>query len=105
MFNKKELASMRKKELNIMIGKLNADIRELMSAQTKPKVDYGHFSKADLISLIEHQTQEIIKLEAIASRYEKQLERVIEYNAVENYRNTVQRNRERRKNEKNSIYC
>ena len=93
MFNKKELASMRKKELNIMIYKLNADLRELKSAQIEPKVDYGHFSKADLIRLIEHQTQEIIKLEAIASRYEKQLERVIEYNAVENYRNTVQKNR------------
>lgn len=58
------------------------------------KTNYGNFNREDLIELIEQQKQEIIVLEAVKNQYMKHLEQVIEYNSVETYRKTVQKNRE-----------
>lgn len=58
------------------------------------KTNYENFNREDLIELIEQQKQEIIVLEAVKNQYMKHLEQVIEYNSVETYRKTVQKNRE-----------
>ena len=58
------------------------------------KTNYGNFNREDLIELIEQQKQETIVLEAVKNQYMKHLEQVIEYNSVETYRKTVQKNRE-----------
>lgn len=58
------------------------------------KTNYGNFNREGLIELIEQQKQEIIVLEAVKNQYMKHLEQVIEYNSVETYRKTVQKNRE-----------
>lgn len=56
--------------------------------------NYENFSREDLIELVGKQKQELIVLEAIKNQYMKHLEKVIEYNSVETYRKTVQKNRE-----------
>ena len=55
-------------------------------------VDYEKFSKENLIQLVKHQKQELIKLEAIKNQYMKHLEQVIEYNSIEKYRESVKNN-------------
>ena len=55
-------------------------------------VDYEKFSKENLIQLVKHQKQELIKLEAIKNQYAKHLEQVIEYNSIEKYRESVKNN-------------
>ena len=43
---------------------------------------------------IEHQHQELLIIDAIKNEYKKHLEQVIVYHSVENYRDTVRKNRE-----------
>lgn len=58
------------------------------------ETNYQNLSKDDLVKIAEYQHQELIIQEGVIKRYANHLERVIEHNAVENYRKTVQKNRE-----------
>ncbi len=58
------------------------------------ETNYENFSREDLIELIGQQKQELIVLGAVKNQYMKHLEKVIEYNSVEAYCKTVQKNRE-----------
>ena len=55
---------------------------------------YAEMSKEELIKIIEHQHQELLIIDAIKNEYKKHLEQVIVYHSVENYRDTVRKNRE-----------
>lgn len=60
----------------------------------KETANYEFMEKQQLISIIKSQENELIRQDSVIKEYQKHLEQVIEYNSVEKYRSTVQKNRE-----------
>lgn len=78
--------------IKLIAKKLNAVLRQ--KRLKTMKTNYENFSREDLIELIGQQKQELIVIGAVKNQYMKHLEKVIEYNSVEAYCKTVQKNRE-----------
>ncbi|HAP15105.1 MULTISPECIES: hypothetical protein [Lactococcus] len=58
------------------------------------KISYGERSKEELIKIIEHLEQQLIIESGIKRQYMKHLEEVIQFRSIEDYRQTVQKNKE-----------